>query len=175
MNNLLEAPGDRAAPSPTRSRANPSSRILVVDGDVVIRDLKAEVLICSGYQVDAAEDGAAGWEALQGGSYDLLIAADKMPKVSGIELIKKLRFAGMTMPVVLVSSAVPTELNRNPWLQLQLAATLVKPFSSGQFLETVRAVLLAADNTRRRAAAFFPMPTEDLLQITPASQWGINE
>ena len=175
MNNLLEAPGDRAAPSPTRSRTNPSTHILVVDGDVVIRDLEAEVLICSGYQVDAAEDGAAGWQALHAGSYDLLIAAEKMPKVSGIELIKKLRFAGMTMPVVLVSSAVPTELNRNPWLQLQLAATLVKPFTSGQFLETVRAVLLAADNTRGRAAAFFPMPTEDLLQITPASQWGINE
>ena len=175
MNNLLEAPGDRAAPSATRSRTNSSSHILIVDGDVVIRDLEAEVLICSGYQVDAAEDGAAGWEALHAGSYHLLIAADKMPKVSGIELIKKLRFAGMTLPVVLVSSAVPTELNRNPWLQLQLAATLVKPFTSGQFLETVRAVLLAADNTRSRAAAFFPVPTHYILQITPASQWGINE
>ena len=43
MNNLLEAPGDRAAPSPTRSRTNPSTHILVVDGDVVIRDLEAEV------------------------------------------------------------------------------------------------------------------------------------
>jgi len=64
-------------------------------------------------------------------------------------------------------------LDRNPWLQL--AATLVKPFSRGQLLKTVREVLLAADNTRRCAAAFFPMPTEDLLQITPASQWGLNE
>ena len=175
MNTLLEAPCDQAVPSPTRSRTNPSSHILVVDDDGEIRALSAEALVGFGYRVDAAEGGAAAWKALHAGSYDLLIAADKMPKVSGIELIKKLRFAGMTMPVVLVSSAVPTELNRNPWLQLQLAATLVKPFSSGQFLETVRAVLLAADNTRRRAAAFFPMPTEDLLQITPASQWGINE
>ena len=97
-----------------------------------------------------------------------------MPKVSGVELVKKLRCARMTLPVILASGELPTEeLDRNPWLQL--AATLVKPISSGQLLKTVREVLLAADNSRRRAAAFFPMPTEDLLQITPAPQWGINE
>ena len=174
MNNLLEAPCDRAVPSPTRNRTNPTSHILVVDDDVGIRDLNAEVLICSGYLVDTADDGAAGWEALQAGSYDLLIAADKMPKVSGIELVKKLRFAGMILPVVLASSAVPTEeLNRNRWLHV--AATLVKPFSIGQFLETVRAVLLDADKTRSRAAAFLTVPAEYIRQIKPAPQWGINE
>jgi DNA-binding response OmpR family regulator len=154
--------------------SNPSSHILVVDGDDAIRDLNAEVLICSGYQVDTAEDGAAGWESLHAGSYDLLIAADKMPKVSGIDLVKKLRFAGMTLPVVLTSNAVPTEeFDRNSWLQL--AATLAKPYTGAQLSETVRAVLLAAEETRNHAADFFPMPAEYLLQITPASQWGINE
>jgi DNA-binding response OmpR family regulator len=97
-----------------------------------------------------------------------------MPKVSGVELVKKLRCARMTLPVIMASGELPTEeLDRNPWLQL--AARLVKPFSSGQLLGTVGEVLLVAENTRKRAAAFFPMPTEDLLHITPATQWGLNE
>ena len=75
-----------------------------------------------------------------------------------MELVKKLRCARMTLPVILASGELPMEeLDRNPWPQL--AATLVKPISSGQLLKTVREVLLAADNSRRRAAAFFPMPT----------------
>ena len=176
MNTLLEAPCDRAVPSPTRSQTNPSSHILVVDDDGEIRALSAEALVGFGYRVDAAEGGAAAWKELHANSYDLLITDNNMPKLSGVELVMKLRSARMTLPVILAAGELSAEeLNRNPWLQL--AATLVKPISSGQLLETVRAVLLAADNTRSRAAAFFPLPTHYLLQITPApaSQWGINE
>jgi len=174
MNALLEAPCDQAGPSPTRRLKNPSHHILVVDEDGEIRQLSAEALVRFGYLVDAAKDGAAAWKALHAYSYDLLITDNSMPKLSGVELVKKLRSAGMTLPIILASGELPTEeLDRNPWLQL--AATLVKPFSSGQLLETVRKVLLAADNTCSRAAVFFRVPKEDPLQITPASQWGLNE
>ena len=174
MNTVLEARCDQAVPSPTRLRTNPTRHILVVDDEGEIRQRSAGALVLFGYRVDVAEDGAAAWKALHDNSYDLLITDNDMPKVSGVELVKKLRCARMTLPVILASGELPTEeLDRNPWLQL--AATLVKPISSGQLLKTVREVLLAADNSRRRAAAFFPMPTEDLLQIAPASQWGLNE
>jgi len=146
----------------------------VVDDDGDIRQLSAGALVRFGYRVDLAEDGAAAWKALHANSYDLLITDNNMPKLSGVELVMKLRSARMTLPVILASGELTAkELNRNSWLQL--AATLVKPISSGQLLETVRAALLAADNTLSRAAAFFPLPTHYILQITPASQWGINE
>jgi len=133
-----------------RCQAVPFNRILVVDDDTDLRLLSAEVLSRSGYRVDTAEDGAAGWEALHGNNYDLLITDHNMPKVSGIELVKKVRSARMALPVILASGALPTEeLNRHPWLQL--AATLVKPFSSGQLLETVKEVL--AQPTVRTAAS----------------------
>ena len=174
MNTLFGAPRDRAVPSSARSQTNPSSHILVVDDDGEILRLSAGALVLFGYRVDAAKDGAAAWKALHANSYDLLITDNNMPKMSGVELVKKLRCARMTLPVILASGELPTEeLDRNPWLQF--AATLVKPFSSGQLLETVGTVLLDADNTRSRAAAFFPVPTHYILQITPASQWGINE
>lgn len=107
---------------------------------MLIRQLNAKVLSLFGYQTETAADGAAAWEALQANSYDLLITDNNMPKVSGVELVKKVRSARMALPVILASGAIPTqELDRNPWLQP--VATLVKPFSSGQLLETVKEVL----------------------------------
>ena len=167
MDTLFEAPCARAVHSPTRSQTNPSSHILVADDDGDFRQLSAGALVSFGYRVDVAEDGEAAWKALHANSYDLLITDNKMPKLSGVELVKKVRSVGMTLPVVLASSAIPTEeLERNPWLQL--AATLEKPFSRGQLLETVREVLLAADDASSRTAPFFPVPPGDLPQITPA-------
>jgi two-component system chemotaxis response regulator CheY len=172
MNALLEAACD---PSPARRKKNPSRHLLVVDDDGAIRQAGVEALVLNGYRVDTAKDGAGAWEALHANSYDLLITDNNMPELSGVELVKKLRSAGMTLPVILASSGeLPKEeLDRNPWLQL--AATLVQPFSSGHLLETVSKVLLAADNTRGPTADLFPVPEPGLIQTTPASQWGLNE
>src|SRR5689334_18514094 len=62
----------------------PSNRILVVDSEISIREFSAEVLTASGYQVDTADGGVAGWEALHMRSYDLLIIGCEMPQVSGV-------------------------------------------------------------------------------------------
>ena len=83
-----DSPGAQA-----RCRATPSNRILVVDDDADIRQVNADVLRRFGYQTETAADGAAAWEALQANRYDLLITDNRMPKVSGVELVKKMRSA----------------------------------------------------------------------------------
>jgi DNA-binding response OmpR family regulator len=119
---------------------NLSQRILVVEDEPAIRQFNAQVLARSGYQVDAAEDGAAGWEALHANHFDLLLTDHDMPRLSGLDLVKKVRAARMTLPVILATGALPEEeLKRHPWLQL--AATLLKPFSPHQLVETVKKVL----------------------------------
>ena len=151
-----------------------AARILVVDDERVIREILAEFLSLEGFSVHTVEDGEKALTELRLKPYDLLITDNNMPTLSGVELVKKVRSARMTLPVILASGRLPTEeLDRNPWLQL--AATLIKPFSSGQLLETVRQVLLAADDAAGRAATFFPVPAAGMRQIAPASQWGINE
>ena len=132
---------------------SPASHILVIDDDIDVRLLNAALLFRSGYQVDTAEDGEIGWEALKAKNYDLLITDNQMPKVSGIELIKKLRLAHMALPVILASGAMPEEVKRLPWLQL--AATLLKPFSADEFLGTVKKVLRATPSAHEQ---FEPLP-----------------
>lgn len=94
----------------------------------------------SGYTVDAVNDGAEAWAALQQTGYGLLVTDNNMPKVSGIELIQKLRAARMATPAILVSGAMPDEeLKRSPWLQL--AATLLKPVADDELLTKVKQAL----------------------------------
>jgi len=122
------------------------TRVLVVDDEFTIRLLIAHILMQAGFQVDTAQDGETGWEALQAENYHLLITDYNMPKVSGVELVKKLRSADFVLPVILVSGAIPTqELNRHPWLQI--AATLLKPFTAGELLEAVTKVLCETGST----------------------------
>lgn len=130
----------KPASDQARCGARPAHRILVVDDDAFIRQLSAEVLVSSGYLADAAEDGAVAWQALNTDSYDLLITDHNMPKVTGVELVRKLRAAHMALPVILASAAMPTEeLNRYPLLRID--ATLLKPFTVAMLLETVQEVL----------------------------------
>jgi two-component system, cell cycle sensor histidine kinase and response regulator CckA len=123
-------------------------RILVVEDDISIRQLNTEMLIRSGYEVDGAADGEAGWEALQAKRYDLLITDNLMPKVTGIEMIKKVYAAGMQVPVIMATAILPQEeFISNPWLEA--VPTLLKPFRGTELLTTVRNVLSARDGIRK--------------------------
>lgn len=145
MNVDTISPAGAPACVPLQCPTNPSQRILVADDDSDVRQLSARVLIRYGYHVDAAEDGAAAWEALQIKAFNLLITNHNMPRLTGIELVKKLRSARMALPVILVTGKLPVEeLAQNP--SLQLAAVLPKPFSIVELLETVRAVLCASES-----------------------------
>jgi DNA-binding response OmpR family regulator len=115
----------------------------VVDDEPMIRKLNTHILVYNGYHVDAAEDGAVAWDTLQLKSYGLLITDNTMPKVTGVELIARVRAAGMALPVIMATATLPKEeFARRPWLQP--AAMLLKPYTSSEFLNTVRNVLCAA-------------------------------
>jgi len=141
------------------SRANPVPHILVVDDDISLCQLNTEVLSSSGYAVAAAEDGAAAWEALNAHRYDLLITDNNMPKVSGVELLRKLHSAHMDLPVIMATGATPTaEFARSPWLHP--AAVLPKPYTIGEMLSMVEVVL-----GENRSAARDQLPTRTSQRI----------
>ena len=133
---------EKPTSAPPQREPNLCQRILVVDDDPAIRRLNSEVLTYSGYQVDAAEDGADAWDALQLNSYDLLVTDNDMPDVTGVDLLKKLHAARMALPVIMATGTSPqAELNRHPWLQIDV--TLLKPYTFDELLGAVKNVLRA--------------------------------
>jgi len=174
MNLLFEPSAEKAANASGRWRTNPSHRILMVGADSRILRLSAQVLVRSGYQMDAAEDGEDGWEGLHTRSYDLLITDNNMPRLTGLELVKKLRFARMTLPVIMASGSLGIEeLNRNQWLQF--AAVLLKPFTMDRLLAIVEEVLYLSGGVHTCSGTCLPLPVDALSSIQPTSHWGINE
>ncbi|MDB6018371.1 MAG: phoP 1 [Pedosphaera sp.] len=139
------APGARDASA--TSKANRRRRILVVDDDTLICQIYSEALFRSGYQVDSAHDGEVGWQTLHAvrhdpDSYDLLITDNNMPKLSGVELVKKLRSERMMLPVIMATSAPPADSE-----ELQLTAILPKPFYPDQLVQTVKEILDATHSS----------------------------
>jgi CheY-like chemotaxis protein len=166
MNTLLETASEKVDVAPRNAAPSPlPPRILLVDDDPHLLELNAVVLIRSGYNVDTAADGADAWKALHDISYDLLITDNKMPRVTGLELIKKLRSEEMTLPVIplpviLASGTMPTdELKQHPWLQLD--ATLPKPFTTAELLDMVKKILGATDSVANSAQLFRDCAMQD--------------
>ncbi len=99
VNKLSQAGAPASAPLPCPVKC--PRRVLVVDDDSHTRQLSLEVLAGAGCEVEGVNDGAAGWEALQAKSYDLIITDNKMPKMTGMEMIEKLHAARMVVPVIM--------------------------------------------------------------------------
>ena len=146
------------ADAPTSARGpevpNPRQCILVVEDDAAIRRVNTEVLTYSGYQVDAADDGAAAWDALQLKNYDLVLTDNDMPKVTGLELIRKIQTARLELPIIMATGTVPdeqlTQLTRySSW---QPVLTLLKPYSFDELVEAVKSVLCAFNESRAENA-----------------------
>jgi len=124
----------------TPTHAQFPQSILVVDDDTAIRDTIAISLVRCGYRVDTARDGAAAWNALNEAGYHLLITDHKMPRLTGLELIQKLRSEAMTLPVILISGMMPTEEVKHHH-RLDIDATLIKPFAMEELLHAVKKAL----------------------------------
>jgi two-component system sensor histidine kinase and response regulator WspE len=80
-------------------------RVLVVDDSLTVRQAERQMLENQGYAVDVAIDGMEGWSAVRIGAYDLVVSDVDMPRMNGIELVKRIRADARLreLPVVIVS------------------------------------------------------------------------
>ena len=122
--------------------SKPRKRILMVEDDVDVSRLNTEELRHAGYLVDNIEDGATAWDVLERASYHLLITDQHWPKLSGVELLKQIRDAHMTLPIIMITDISPQlEFAEHPWIQP--ATMLVEPYSSAELLAMVKTALSA--------------------------------
>ncbi len=114
-----------------------AAKVLVVDDDEESRHLLCEVLEANGYAVDAVGDGAAARDALaRDGQYRLVIADLRMPKETGLELMRNLREQNARQDVILMSSFISAR-ERQLAEELGARALLEKPFRLSDLLDRV--------------------------------------
>lgn len=116
--------------------------ILVVDDSLSIRELLGMALREGGHQVDAAEDGSAGFAAARDGNYQLVITDINMPTMGGLELIENLRKlpAYRFRPILVLTTEASQEM-KNRGRAAGATGWLVKPFDPTKLLDVVTRVL----------------------------------
>ncbi|MGF6275871.1 PAS domain S-box-containing protein [Massilia sp. UYP11] len=119
--------------------ANRTKRVIVVDDDDDVRSFLVESLNLLGYSVSAATDGLNGLELIKMDPPDLAVVDYAMPRLSGSEMIKATRQAGIDIPVIFVTgysnqSEIAKLIDRK-------TAILTKPFSLAILQEVLERLL----------------------------------
>jgi len=110
-------------------------KILVCDDEETVCLFISMVLEPEGHEIETAFDGQDALEKIQANpnSYDVLITDLKMPRLSGIELIKKLRALGMPLKIMMITGFV-SQLKSKAGGHPLFDRLLPKPFRAAELL-----------------------------------------
>ena len=114
-------------------------RILVIDDDPSIRSLFKRGLGYEGFSVDLAESGEVGLISARDNVPDLIILDVMMPGIDGFEVLRRLRAAGDTIPVIMLT-AKDTDESQVEGLNAGADDYVLKPVSFDVLLARIRAV-----------------------------------
>lgn len=123
-------------------------RLLVVDDELIIRNLLADVLAEAGYLVELTGDGYHALEMLQNDAqYDVMIFDVKMPKIDGITLCRKIRedFPVLKRRFLFLTGNVNDETLS--FLQENNYPYLTKPFKIPELLNHISSILAQEEKT----------------------------
>jgi two-component system response regulator QseB len=113
-------------------------RILLVEDDDLLADGIRDTLERALYRVDCVADGAQALAALKSSTFDLVVLDLGLPKLDGVEVLRRARAGGAALPVI-VLSARDTAPDRVLGLDAGADDYLVKPFDVDELLARVRA------------------------------------
>jgi two-component system, OmpR family, alkaline phosphatase synthesis response regulator PhoP len=119
-------------------------RILICDEQPHVTRLMSLKLSHAGYEVHTAADGEAAWRVMQDWTPDLVITDEVLPRLSGQELVARMRRSAELdhIPVVLLSASDLCDItDRARLAQLHVAEQVHKPFSPRQLIEDVQQIL----------------------------------
>jgi FixJ family two-component response regulator len=114
--------------------------IAIVDDDEAMRDALCELVQVMGFSTEAFDCAAAFLADLAPGRFDCLITDVRMPGMDGIDLQRRLRALGSTMPVVMITAA-PDPAGRARALAGGACAYLAKPVDDSTLLDHLRSAL----------------------------------
>jgi two-component system, OmpR family, response regulator len=126
-------------PTSCSASRQPLMRVLVAEDDEGLRSVLERGLGENGYVVDATEDGEQALRYLETYEYEVVIIDWRMPKVSGVEVIERLRQRGSAVPILMLT-ARDEATDRVAGLDAGADDYLVKPFDFPELMARLRAL-----------------------------------
>ncbi|HET8559051.1 MAG TPA: response regulator transcription factor [Marmoricola sp.] len=138
-------------------------RLLLVEDEARLAGALRRGLSAEGFQVDVAGDGATGLDAARGGRYDAVLLDVMLPRMSGYDVVRRLREEDNWVPVMMIS-AKDGPHDQADGLDYGADDYLTKPFSYVVLLARLRALL------RRRGEARPVVLTSGDITLDPATR-----
>ena len=114
-------------------------RILFAEDERSLSRAVAALLEKNNYSVDTVYDGEEALAYLEAGNYDALILDIMMPKLDGLEVLRRLRKSGNPIPVLLLTAKSEVE-DKVTGLDTGANDYLTKPFSTAELMARIRAM-----------------------------------
>ena len=124
------------------------ARVFVVDDDAAVCRLARHILELAGHEAVMFYDGQQALEALERSTPDVVFTDLMMPRMDGLELLKRIRADARwaTLPVVMLT-ARGGAADRRQAEEVGVSDFLTKPFSSAQLLDLMRRLVPPAQST----------------------------
>ena len=116
------------------------TRILLVEDEEKLARFVELELTHEGYQVEKAFDGRTGLELAEKGGFDLLLLDIMLPGLNGLEVLRRLRKEGSSVPVIMLT-ARDAVMDKVTGLDMGADDYVTKPFSIEELLARIRAAL----------------------------------
>jgi DNA-binding response OmpR family regulator len=142
----------QAAWPQAQAAENEGKRILVIEDDPDISHLLKIHLRDNAYRVDVVGNGREGLQLAGSRPYALVVLDLMLPGLDGLEVCKRLRGQGVTVPILMLT-AKTAEFDRVLGLELGADDYLTKPFSIMELQARVRAILRRVDLSAQSAGA----------------------
>lgn len=137
--------------------------ILLIDDDRELSELLAELLTEEGFQLEAANESAAGLERALTGAHALVVLDVMMPGMNGFEVLRRLRAARSRVPVLMLT-ARGDDVDRIVGLEIGADDYLPKPFNPRELIARIHAILRrtrpGADEAVDAATAVATLPAQ---------------
>ncbi len=114
-------------------------RILLAEDERSLSRAVSALLEKHNYSVDAVYDGQEALDFLDSGNYDALILDIMMPKLDGLEVLRRLRQQGNPIPVLMLTAKSEVE-DKVTGLDMVANDYLTKPFSTAELMARIRAM-----------------------------------
>jgi len=126
--------------------------ILIVEDEPAMQLGLKDNLEIEGYSVHLASDGEAGLSKIKSEPYDLILLDVMLPKISGFDVCRAARSAGVSTPIILLT-ARGEEIDKVLGLELGADDYITKPFSVRELLARVKALLRRSHSAPAKESA----------------------
>ncbi len=140
--------------------------ILIIEDEEEMRIALTEVLIRNGYSVHTASNGIDGLELFNKEPFNMVITDVKMPKISGLEVLKEIKKQSPQIPVIMIT-AYGTIDNAVEAMREGAFDYILKPFSAEILDDTVlRAIRNQTGKNTANPLIIAPLPTDSIKIVT---------